>query len=346
MWYLLIQIAFLIFIFDLSAAAGNCTQDPPHNDVKDTLTDVSLIRLANSDPLYDNIGRLESICLGPCDEEYITGNASAVYIGNNQCLTSVHGYPRELPNCSVEFTANGKTYKHKILNFTPHPKYNENNSFDIALITLESGVPALDGLKPYYDFNKYGIFEDGKHLSTYIGYGSGAFCGNFCIYNGNCCHMDSNRRAVKANLKHHLQYTSNNEGFFMSSPSGYDNKLENKRKLIQNEAGSRGGMSGGAVIHEQYGFIGITKGTNFGELEKRILLHEKPCGAALYLCLAGWTNQLLQYCCLPCYFNIHLEKSGSSIVSVSLSHPEIKNWIENNRCDYEKQKNKGMIMDR
>ena len=229
-------------------------------NVEASLKDESLIQLAHSNPLYDNIGMLyyhyaSNKTPSESDRQY---RASVVYIGNGLCLTAAHN-PWNTPHhffkygyydYSVCFEIEGKkTPYYQVIDVIIYPDYADNHFYDIAVLILNKPVDGLIGLNPNYDFSKTVFFSDYQHLLTYVGYGMKL------LYNDMFCLSDHKRRAKQA----HTQACCMKPELLgiYSTPYGSSNDLKSERKLIPYEAKDRPEMSGGAVIHPEYGLVAI-----------------------------------------------------------------------------------------
>lgn len=321
-----VHFLFVLLIFCLNTLSLNASYAPLHqtNNIEQSLEDESLIKLAHSNMHYDNVGVL-CFCNNPIremDESKFRSKASAVYIGDGICLTAAHTRLKDAQN-AVHFEINGRrTPLYHVSKVIIHPKYEENDDFDIAMLILDKPVDGLDGLTPCYEFSKeLRYLKDYQHLLTYVAYGVKL------IHNGWCYSADQKRRALQS-------YTCGCDtrpktlGLY-SSPYGNSNDLKEKRGLIPYEAKCRGAMSGGAVIHPEYGLVSIFAGTKNLRVGAKFSWIAKTL---LFCCMNAVLEQINDYLFKVPLLNEAFISDSSVMWSVPL-YP-VKDWIEEKREIY------------
>ena len=297
-------------------------------DIEESRKDESLVQLAHSKPVYDNVGILYRYII---EKDEITNPiwpsscGSAVYIGEKFgkgfCLASAHccfkfRYFSDEAGYEVGFEiANKRVECYRVKHFFVHPKYKEYNDYDLAVLVLDRPVEGLDGLKINYEVSKQQVFEDYQHLLTYVGYGVKLFGNNWFTLS------DEKRRARQC-YTHNCSMIPQSLGIY-STPYGQYNKSKTTRPLESFEAHSREGMSGGGVINEKDELVSINKGTRTPEQPFNIM-------TSLYFSCALFSNCILTginlLCCSIPLFNTGITIPGAYTQSVPLG--ACKDWIE------------------
>lgn len=311
---------------------------PDGMTVEESLTDRARVNLAYSNPMYDNVGALY-FC---ARNEYFFSDSiaqagSVVYIGGRMCLSAAHCRQEEISlnsSYKVGFEVSGKKIeRYDVIHFWVHPKYEENKLYDIAVLILDKNVQGLDGIQPNYTNFAEGLYEDGSHLLTYIGYGS-EISSNYWFempLDGKRRGEQSYLRNVRCNLCQPVIY---------STPYGYSNKVTEeqyrnnsatRRPLIHYQAKGSTGMSGGMTVHPVDGFIGITSSTQIGLYKSTTLF--------VYLVLVQFVRNSMDlfelfFPSVPLmYPNMRITNYGLVEKSVPLS--VCKDFIEEKRKEFE-----------
>lgn len=291
--------------------------------VEESITDESIVQLGYANPHYDNVGLVSRHIpmIKEPTELKLKSSGSAVYIGDGLCLTAAHIFFGEKNKFSVCFEIKGKkTKEYSIERIIIHPKYQENDNFDIAMLVLDQNVDKLDGLKPYYEFteNPYSL-EDEVYPLTHIGYGCKLFCDDWLHFS------DQKRRGLRRYTRN-CDLSESNLGLYSTPYRGF-NRKEGTRPLALFEARSRGGMSGGAVIHAMYGLVSIHEGLQW---KKSTYLQSitKFFLKCLYI-----PCTIINDCFFPSFFfNETRFEPFTKLKSVPLG--PLKDWIEENRIVY------------
>ncbi len=236
----------LLVVLTAKIAASYAPVPTVDIDIEESRKDESLVRLAYSKPIYDNVGRL-------CFDRLIgkKGVASAVYIGGKTCLTCAHCYDHSITDVGFEVNNEETTY-YKIKYFILHPDFEKNTNYDLAVIILDRPVEKLNPLKISNDFSRSQIFEDRQYLLTYIGYAVKPLWNDWFYI------ADGKRRAKQTHTQCCL-VESNRFGIFSSSygqltTTGVDRDFEPFEAYLCE------GSSGGAVFNSINELVGIHKG--------------------------------------------------------------------------------------
>lgn len=302
-----------------------------------TFKDEALVQLAYSQPLYDNIGMLHVSITNDITGITLSGRlSSAIYIGGKICLTSAHceckpfKYSLESVtiNYKIAFEIAGQEKKHyKVKKFISHLEYEQNDEYDLAVLILEEPVAGSTGLRISDEFSKSEKYEDEEHLLTYVGYGAKILDDHYFLM------LDDKRRALRAYTQEHSLRKTNLRIY--STPYGQYNWSTKSRSLVDYEAGSRGGMSGGAVINSNGELVGIIYGTQFSDC----FTWQQSLPDLVANVVASVLNIIpltINVCCCPMPFlaSFPLSSSpGTRKRSVPLA--PFKAWIEEIRSQYE-----------
>ena len=330
-------LTFSTFIFKAHTLyASYAPISPAGITVEESLKDKSLVKLAYSNPLYDNVGTLSA--RNASGQESLLGNEftkgpAVVYIGRKTCLTAAHCYEGDGLSYDVGFEISGRDMQYyHVVHFITHPKHKENYHYDIAVLILDQEVEGLDGLVPNYEFSKPYKYIDYKHLLTYVGYGAEISDNNWFEMP-----LDGKRRAQQAYVNYCCMEPKR-PGLY-STPSGYYNRFREGasiipykgRPVIHYEARSRQGMSGGAALHTEKGFVGIIFG------------HQGPCRWPFhinaYLCVSfciRFCIEFIEIFCCPIFLlrpNTSIISHGVCIYSVPLG--AVKDFIEECREEFD-----------
>jgi len=325
-----------IWLITLTAKIAACYAPVPivDIDIEESRKDQSLVRLARSKSIYDNVGILyryiiendettNPICPSSC--------GSAVYIGGKFgkgfCLASAHCcfkfyYFSEESGYEVGFEIGDKKVKrYRVKDFFVHPKYKQFCNYDLAILVLDGPVEGLEELKINYEFSKQQVFEDYQHLLTYVGYGVKLFGNNWFTLS------DEKRRARQC-YTHNCSMKPQSLGIY-STPYKHYNNSKTTRDLGAFEVYSREGMSGAAVINEKDELVSITKGTKTPVQPFNIM-------TSLYFILAYFSNCILTginvFCCPAPLFNTGITIPGAYTQSVPLG--ACRDWIESVQRQY------------
>lgn len=284
-------------------------------DITESLKDESIVNIAYSNKKYNNVGMIYTSS-SPQEKTFKYSNGSVVYIGGGLCLTSAHLC---LQNhfFYVRFEIDGNLTPYlEVLESIIHPNYAKNSFFDVSILVLGKRIKGLCGLEPYYDFSeKNEFFQDYQNLLVYVGYGAKLILNDWLKI------QDETRRAVQAYT--YFCFNMKNRNGIGSTPYKMFNNKKKGRNIILYEARPRVGMSGGAVIHPEYGLVSIIKGKggHVSFLYDNLLFFMRCINYLLYTINIG---------CLPYIFlNDSRFEVDNSIISVPLF--SIKGWIENIR---------------
>lgn len=296
------------------------------DDIEQSLKDESMVALARSNPVYDNVGMLyySNVVGKTLKDSDFSFLASVVYIGDGICLTSAHtrtnGFYRLCKHHAVCFEIDGKkTPLYHVVEFNTHPKYEEIYDFDIAALILEKPVVGLTGFNLCYSFSQENRnYKDCQHLLTYVHYGTKLFCYDwFCV-------TDYQRRAMQAYTQR-CQVNSKNFGIY-STPYRNSNDYKHERSPIPYEAKGCAEMSGSACIHPHFGLVSITEGT-------MRLSDKRKFMTVMYLVLAEIIDIILypiNHFLFPIpSFNKIITDNFTRIQSVPLG--SVENWLEDIR---------------
>jgi hypothetical protein len=305
--------------------------------VEESQKDKARVNLAYSNSIYDNVGVLYA-CTG--NESFFSNrslqNGSVVYMGGKACLAAAHCHGGEVFSYKVGFEVSGKKVEYyKVAHFIKHPKYKERVCYDVAVLILEKKVEGLGGICPNYTFPKQGMYKDGKHLFTYVGYGAECFCNNWFEMSA-----DGRRRAEQSYLYHCAMFSERSVPVILSTPYGYFNTVKAdayynstapRRPLIPYEAKCSSGMSGGMMFHAEMGFVGIINGTRHQIFESGYV--------SVYLKLAYVINCIISVCEFFCPFvsmghlNANITGYGACVRSFPLS--ACRDFIEEKRREFD-----------
>lgn len=289
-----------------------------------------MVDLSYTNPLYDNIGMLYQN-----DSKHNTRKdsdfrflSSAVYIGNGICLTCAHVqdgglFYFENQHYAIRFEINGKkTPLYHVAEFKTHPHYEKNSFFDIAALILEKPVDGLNGLNVCSSFSeKNQIYPDYQHLLTYVHYGQKLFGYDwFCV-------TDNKRRAMQAYTQSCI--LSSMPGIY-STPYCNSNDYKNPRLPILYEAKGRDEMSGGAVIHPDFGLVSVIEGTIRNKDKEKFT-------TSVYLFFSEIIDTFLYpinyFLFTVPFLNRSINNNFTRIYSLPLSVPSVKSWLEDIRLE-------------
>ncbi len=290
---------------DFYNSQGNCCQLSTI-DIEESRKDKSLVRLAHSKPVYDNVGGLFF--------NWLIGRkaaGSAVYIEGKTCLTCAHCYHPFINEVGFELR-NQKTKYYKIKHFIVHPEFQKNIYYDLAVIILDRPVEGLDPLKISNDFSKSQTFKEGQHPLTYVGYG-------LKLFGNNWFHIaDGKRRAKRA----HTQYCKVDTKKFrlVSSPYGRIVASGKDREFEPYEVCFCEGSSGGAVFNSKDELVALNKG----------IFYIPSVFDVAYLCISYVINIIpvfidAWFFTFPALSTAHVER-GVQTLSTPLA--PLKDWIE------------------
>lgn len=297
------------------------------DNVEKSLTNESMVTLAHSNPIYDNIGMLyySNADGKPLKDSDFSFLASVVYIGDGICLTCAHNstaglFNSECKHHAVCFEINGiRTSLYHVVEFNTHPSYEEIYDFDIAALILDKPVKGLTGLNLDYSFSKRNKdYKDYQHLLTYVHYGAKLFCNNWFHV------RDYQRRAMQAYTQA-CRINTNKFGIY-STPYRNSNDYMRQRSPIPYEAKGCAEMSGSACIHPNFGLVSITEGTMRKDDKRKFI-------TAMYLVLAEIIDIILypiNHFLFPLpSFNKIITDKFTRIQSVPLG--AVEDWLEDIR---------------
>lgn len=168
----------------------------------DTRTPEAGVRLAHSNPIYNNVGILSI-------DSRLCQSATVTYIGGRTCLTAAHFFQgsslkdhsfftqlyRDFmyrymawykPKMRVGFEVDCKIAYYNVVDYHMHPDYVSGKSHvDLAIIQLDRDVEGLEGVPLCYDFGEkekefQSVYDDNFYKDggedilnqlTYVGYG-------------------------------------------------------------------------------------------------------------------------------------------------------------------------------
>lgn len=321
-------IIFLLITYQGYKFTSACASYAPFhqiNDIEQSLKNESMVALAHSNPIYDNVGMLyySNATTKTRKDSDFSFLASVVYIGDGICLTSAHartnGFYRVCKHHAVCFEIAGKrTPLYHAVEFKIHPSYEEIYDFDIAALILERPVEGLAGLGLCYSFSKENKdYKDCQHLLTYVHYGTKLFCYDWL------CITDYQRRAMQAYTQA-CRVNSKKFGIY-STPYRNSNDYKRERTHILFEAKGCAEMSGSACIHPDFGLVSITAGI--------MRLEERKFMTVMYLIFAEIIDIILypiNHFLFPVpSFNKIITDKFTRIQSVPLG--AVEDWLEDIR---------------
>ena len=232
--------------------------------------DSASIKLAYSDSVYSNVGRLYE-----CEADVAPGlmpknsHGSVTYWREGLCFSAAHCFHSNDKKYKVSFElANGMVDFYDVEKFIIHHTYNLDTYSDLAILRLKGPVNGLKELSLDFEFDAYdkGLTDELKEL-VYIGYGT-SYDGLDYMKKSN----DGCRRACRTRVFQILDFVSNtfSPHILMSQPyklcvyEVFDEKGEFKkyrcsiRDLFEDEIFLQHGMSGGMTYHKKFGLIGIS----------------------------------------------------------------------------------------
>lgn len=297
----------------------------------DTFKDEALVQLAYSHLSYDNVGELYWYITNHITGITLGGKcASATYIGGKTCLASAHCERKparfSLEPISIHYEiafeiAGQEKKRYKVKNFISHPNYEQNHKYDLAILILEKPVEGLKGLRISEEFSNPLAYTDYQHILTYVGYGVRVFDNHYFLM------ADQKRRALRAYTQVR-SYKPTELGIY-STPYVQHNWTTTTRPLIAYEVGSRGGMSGGAVLNANYELEGIIYGTLFPNITWQQSLYNAMAFVISII------PSVIDACCYPMpYFASFPATSSPGTRTKSIPLAPLKDWIESVQRQY------------
>jgi hypothetical protein len=350
-----------VFLWIIFQAFPVCSSDDLFTD---THTPEAGVRLAHSDPIYNNVGILDI-------NSMLRGRATVTYIGGRTCLTSAHCFQgssakdpsffRQLffnfmyrymawfkPKMRVGFEVDGKIAYYNVVDYHIHPDYVSRKAHvDLAIIQLDRDVTGVDGLPLSYDFGmkgeefqsayEYRFYKDGgknipNHL-TYVGYG-GERIDSLSKFD----YVYHQRTACQS----FLICVSKNLGVYWLASAGHGvnlyskNKTEHeseRRPLLPYETGLRSGMSGGPTFCDgkvvginAFDHIVYVDAAYLKETNLKIYKNSVIQFVNFFLWCLGW-NSIAIY---------PVDQFLFGLINVSIPLGPHQKWIEDTKKKYDK----------